>query len=591
MNDQKAARDWRSYLTGILLVLVASSFWIVRYPTEFGLSDHEVLLPHIQRLLDPTYLPNDPFLNSGSQHVVFVHLTASMARWVGVESAMYAVRVVSVVAGMMAMMFGCRVIGGASRGVFVFLMLLLGERALASASGYHFLPPFGTPVGLSWPCCFVGVLLVMLGRMSWASVAMLVGALFHPIVAAHTLLAICVMHIVAGEQGGVVRRIRALLPVVVAYLIGATPLIWYGMTHPSEGMGGREFVEIFCLTRHPHHTVISTWSFNRVARLILTLGLGLSAVGWLMFGLTDMQRRRGRQLLLVLSTLSVIAIGGFVGIEWIRVKLAAVSYPYRSLVYFNIIGTIGAATVLTDIVTSQESFVRESVVRTILGIVTLVTAALLWCVLPGWQSVVWQFAAMLCVVLVLGCVASKGRGGRGASMAGVVAAVIGLLMFGGPLSVTERMTTTRWNELEASMAEAFARVDDVVGPDDMVLVTPTIRGFRAHAHRIPYFDWKCFPFDAEAARGWYERYRELYGQETRLSELSRFCRERNVRWILIDMEKHTPEGTPTTRMQRDLSALRARSTWFNGRFALLEFDLPRQVSDLGTANASARIGH
>ena len=587
MANREAVRDWRSLLTSVLLVVAASIFWIVRYPTEFGVSDQEVLLPHLYRLLDPTYLPNDPFLNSGSQHVAFVHVTAFAARFVGLEGALYGARVLSVLLSMSALMVGCRVAGGRARGVFVLLMLLLGTRVFLSVSGYHFLPAFGTPVGLSGPLCFMSLLLLMSQRVGWASVAMFVGALFHPIVASQTLLATCVMQVFLGEPVGFGRRCVRLVPLIVSFLVGAIPLIWYGLTHRSGELSGQEFVHIFCVTRHPHHTVISTWEFNRVARLILVLVLGMSSVGWLMTSEDESQRRCGRRFLAVLVSIAGISLAGYVGIEVLHLKLAAVSYPYRCLVYYKLIGAIVAAIVIAEIIGSEGVLANLSIARMLLGGTTLLTAGLLWCLLPGWQSVVWQVVGAVCLLLVLGCVEATQRGVRVASASGLIVGVVAVSVFGGSFSVVGRLTTTHWNGQETSISEAFAQVDAVVGRDDVVLVTPTIRGFRAFGRRVPYFDWKCFPFEASAAREWYDRYRTLYGRETTLSEMRRFCRDRRIRWILIDMQSHAPEGISEKLIRRELKSVGTRSMWFNGRYALLEIDGPVAPMDYGTAEASA----
>jgi hypothetical protein len=134
-----------------------------------------------------------------------------------------------------------------------------------------------------------------------------------------------------------------------------------------------------------------------------------------------------------------------------------------------------------------------------------------------------------------------------------------------------RLTTTRWTEPSPITSEAYAFVRENVPDDAIVMITPNVFGFRAHARRTPYFEFKCFPFSTHGAREWFVAFTEVPAKGAPMTELFNLCRIRNVHYLLARFIDRDDRDLYVRIMEPYLRPYAGENLFVNEEYALIHF--------------------
>lgn len=567
----------RPFAAPAALVLVAAAWWLVCHPTEFGQQDQSIFLPHVYRLLDPGYLPNDEFLNEGPQHIAFTHAAAVLARFMPLERAMYVLRTVQVLAVFTVLMAACHVFFRRPLRTFVIATIFFNYRFFQSAEGYYFFTHFAGPVPLAWPAAMGAFLAAIRGRIVWSAGLMVVGTLFHPLIGGQTLVGIVAAQLFTRRARSGRRTAWTLMALSAGFIAGALPLMLRDLRLSSGGMTGEQFVYILCHVRHPQHTIITSFGAMRLIRLAMTLSTAIVWLLWLRRREDIADRVAVAQVGGLYLGLIATAIAGFVLIEWLPTTIGAKLYPYRCLVYFDILGALCAASVLGD-GTGNLRAARKRGFAGWFGLILIAAAALaltfVWVVRPGLRTLAFQLTAAPILLTVWGLMSFVPR--RPGFVAGLTVAlaagVFATDRMAGGSRLAQRLWAAQWNRIPPARMDAYLFIQDHCPPDATVMIGPNIDEFRAFARRRPYFDFKCFPFSESGAMQWHQTYLEVPDANRSRTEWFDFCISRRIDYLMLRFESPRQRDEFVSDVQPYAERIGAVRIFLNDECAVFQFN-------------------
>lgn len=321
-------------------LLLLFAFLATLWNYQFGLLDHQEHLPLLLRRLDPSYLPNDFFLNANEQgfdpryyfswlviafhslfSLPFTYLLLTFLGNVAVGGASYA-------AARLLFWNSDRAGLWAAAGVLAIPTAELGSVAELSVA-------YLTPNSLAFALVLWAWVFVWLSRWLGAGVLLGMASLLHPLVGPECgalFFAIGFVQLFAAHRFAWAAYRSWALGIAVWIAVSALQLLPYFLNMDSAGdLADADFIRLYAHFRNPHHILPSRFldAAEREKGLFL---LALFALGWwLWWRSAAHQRARQYQVLMLVSALLFLAFLGWLLVEIYPMRLFVTAQTFRLL--------------------------------------------------------------------------------------------------------------------------------------------------------------------------------------------------------------------------------------------------------------------
>ncbi len=481
-----------------LFILLSILFGIIRTLVSyngFGYEDQVEQLPLIYRSFESSYLQHDFFVNAALESAVrtnyirFIRLFTNSPENLPLLFFIFTVilnAAISLVTFLTARALFLPQPATLCRDSFHSDLFRTNLKALIASALVMLVPTFHLgaspnifvtyliPSSLAAPFIMLAVFLSIRKRIAWAMLAGGAASLVHPLFGLETMALVLFAWIVAElmykeqiqEERSQKNRLR---PLAVKLIISALLLTVFALLsilpqlNQHFQLNTREFIHIIGHFRHPHHYIPG--SFPATHYLLFLLFLLAFSYAWHDLGKTTNKYNSFFVLILNLSILAA-CISGYLFVEIIPLRLAAMAQTFRLLYLFKWTGLIFLAGFMVQYFTKTPE--RK-----------------------GYRKMTG--AAVLLIIVAL---FARGRFSPGS--AGQT----------GNKTLLSHEIVSIPGEQAAEIAE-FAKQNT---PADAVFLTPHNFGFfRLSAERAIVADFKCFPFTDQTMLEWYKRIRNCYG--------------------------------------------------------------------------------
>ncbi len=488
---------------------------------SYGLGNHVELLPHVERLLDPSFAAGDFSVDSSAvgPRQYFARLCAVLGRAVGLPAAFLLLTLlqnagVALVTGLAAR----RMFPRAPAAPYLAVLLVLAvEGPRLGEAGFLRLPT-AVAFSVATPLALAAFWWGMTGRPAAALAAALPATLIHPLVG----LEIAGL----GLAASFIERLRKRATLFQAFRAGAAlaalagfgALIWL-RGGPPRILSSRAFIDIYARFRAPHHL----WpaSFPILDWLVAAAFLMLT------FVLVRRWARRepgeealASRILIVLALLVTAMVAGWVFVQVVPIRSVAVLQTFRLtavlkwLGYLLLAGAVGGSRFFAA--PGRER--RLPVFLTVASLIILVAAssgrmdeASLPTRLQALTMAGLGFVAAAWLSLERRKIGRLAATGLAAVFVAVVAAPPGanLVASGSLIQKAHPVFTLEQGRQREDAAAAFCR--DALPKDAVVLTPPLLGRFRLVSRRAIPADFKFMPTSDQALVEWRRRLEECYG--------------------------------------------------------------------------------
>ncbi len=341
----------------------------------------------------------------------------------------------------------------------------------------HLFVTYFIPSSLAAPLVLLAILLALQQRIAWSMLAGGAASLIHPLFGLETmalvLFAWLASNLLQKEKQGQRLPLRTLavkmiIPTLL-FTVFALLSILPQLNQPFQ-LDTQQFVHILGHFRHPHHYIPGSFP---VTHYLLFLAF-LFAFSYAWYALRKNLKNYHRYFILLLN-LSILAacIAGYLFVEIVPLRIAAMAQTFRLLYLFKWTGLIFFAGFMVRYFTEKQA--RKDI----------------------------NLAAGAVIVLFVAALFAKGlnKPENPKQFPGNQSEAFPKTLISGEINSTP-------NEQAAEIA-AFAKQHT---PPDALFLTPHNFGFfRLSAERSIVADFKSFPFTDQAMLEWYERINTCYG--------------------------------------------------------------------------------
>ena len=565
---------------------------------RYGFGNQLENLPIVHRMLDPTFLENDFFVNSAvgfGPRYYYAHIVAALARWVPLPD---------VIIGLTLLVNGALVtvthlatrdlLRGDKRAGFIAatLTVSVSSFALGLATNIHFID--FQPGSLAIPWALGAFWAGLRGRPVLAATLAAIASVPHPLYGVETGgLALATASVVLAldrrrRTPAARRRSVVACATGVVILTGTTLLLW-GL--PLAAAGGErlstaEMVAILAEFRSPHHYLPSLFPLRHYAGFA-AFSLAV-ALAWGQWARTSVERPLALAFLVAPLLIGLGCVGGLLFVEVWPSRLWLTAQPFRLLYLIKWQGYLLLGWMLagwlraTDwprralgglLLLGSSGGAQAPIAAVTVLLERLVPRFTRW--IPSWAVILVAGVVVAGLLVALGSPRETLRALAGLTLAGALVScpssakvrVVCVLMVAFPLAmvgVNRHLNVVAWEGANPVLVHAdqtgadaaVARWARANTPDDAIFLTPPDLGsFRLIGRRAIVVDFKAMPF-AEAPLGeWRERLRVCYGDVSAGGDLAR-----------QQMDEHYRGVSDET-----LSLVRDR---YGARFAVLFVDTP-----------------
>ena len=473
---------------GPLFILLAILFGVIRTLVSysgFGFEDQVEQLPLIYRSFDSSYLQNDFFVNAAlestarTNYIRFIRLFTSSPDNLPLLFFIFTL-ILNAAIALVTFLTGRTLFRSDLAALTAAALVMLVPTFHLGASPHIFVTYF-IPSSLAAPLVLLTVLLALQKRVAWAMLVGGAASLVHPLFGLETM-ALVLFAWIAAEllQKNLLNKeqlqaahlqslaIKLIVPALIFTIFALLSIL--PQLNQSFQLDTKQFIHIIGHFRHPHHYIPG--SFPATHYLLFLLFLFAFSYAW--YTLRRSIDSYNSRFILVLN-LSILAtcLAGYLFVEIIPVRLAAMAQTFRLLYLFKWIGLLFFAGFMVRYFTEKQA--RK-------GFKMLAGAAIV------------LFVAALFVNGLNKPENLKQLGGKSPE------AFPKTLLSGEIISTPD--------EQAAEIAE-FAKQNT---PENAVFLTPHNFGFfRLSAERAIVADFKSFPFTDRAMLEWYERINDCYG--------------------------------------------------------------------------------
>ena len=325
----------------------------------YGMTDQEVHIPEILRILDSGYLVNDFVLNSASDfgpRFYYSHAVALTAKVVPLEATFAILFLLQSIAASCITALAAEDITGSSIAGMVAVVLVMSLIPLHFGSTASVLWFTVVPSFLALPFSMFAIWMAVSDKPIYVAVAIVPAILIHPMVglqgAMIALVAVTIRRVfmlrVQEDQTG--NTLRLFAPLILASLIISVETILFWVlpalrTNAILTIETEEFVQIIAHFRHPGNLVPSTWPITKYLLMGMFTFVVISAFVMLWrHGSETVERceHRARQLALgtVFAAIILALTAGYVFVEVIPTRVVTQAYVFRMVPVFIWLGWI-----------------------------------------------------------------------------------------------------------------------------------------------------------------------------------------------------------------------------------------------------------
>lgn len=511
---------------------------------QFGIGNQVEQFSLIERVLDPSFIPGDFFIDSSvgfGPRYYFVRVVAAVASATSVPVAVlllavasnFALAVVTFAAA--RTLLAASTLGGALAATFAITNagFALGLAAFVRFDSFQ-------PANLAVPLGLAGLLLILARSRLWLGVVFLtLSSMMHPLIGAEMAALVFVS---AGLTGSRSERRELIPPAILgAFLIAA---VWAGpgLLWPAPAEPAANLFDIMASFRAPHHYLARSFPIPHY----LAFGLFLGA-GWLLARrhLRDHGWTAGNRAL-ALMALGVLAlcVGSAYFVDLRHASLWVMAQPFRMLLLVKWIGFLLVGTVLARVIATDHRLGWTAATAVLLAPGEVLGAMLLLAAgITAWPpgarhrhrvALCFAFGAVaLLAIWRLGTVTDVVRPGAAVialaafvtvrTRRGPILATLGLAVLL-VIAVAHRSADTiplkafqptfTWSDVVTPAADAarWARANTAEG--SVWVIPPEIETFRLLAHRAVVVDFTSIPLSNGGMTAWRERITAVYGEVT-----------------------------------------------------------------------------
>jgi hypothetical protein len=485
----KTLRTQKTALFILLTILFGVIRTLVSY-SGFGFEDQIEQLPLIYRSFDSSYLQNDFFVNAAlesaarTNYIRFIRLFTNAPENLPLLFFIFTLILNAAIA--LVTFLSARTLFRSNLAALTAAALVMLVPTFHLGASPNLFVTYFIPSSLAAPLVLLTVMLAIQKRIAWAMLAGGAASLVHPLFGLETMALVLFTWLISELlqkdhlknsrlqterlrtkklQTLAVRLIVPTLLFIVFALLSILPQL----NQPFQ-LDTQQFIHILGHFRHPHHYIPG--SFPATHYLLFLAFLFAFSYAW--YAVKNTMNSYNSRFILVLN-LSILAacLAGYLFVEIIPVRLAAMAQTFRLLYLFKWIGLLFFAGFMVRYFTEKQA--RKGFKMVAGAAIVLFVAALFVNGLNKPESL-------------------KQSGGNSPE------AFPKTLLSGEIISTPD--------EQAAEIAE-FANRNT---PEKALFLTPHNFGFfRLSAERAIVADFKSFPFTDRAMLEWYERIKDCYG--------------------------------------------------------------------------------
>ena len=356
--DAKGVR--RSYDDRVMLASFAVLFGLltaVLSNYRYGLSDQAEQLPAVFRIMDPSYLANDFFVNAAAEfgpRFYYSHTLALLANFVPLPAVVAVLWLSAFVGVAVVTAFMARELSGSVLGGMVAVVLItLPEPFDLGSSASVLYDSLLVPRALAMPFALFALWKGVRGQPARAAIASIPAILFQPVmgleVAGLALVAAGANRVFLLKRRGEYGHGRLWTLAVGVFIIGLTSLIWI-VPMISTGAGTSlepdEFVHIYGYFRHPHHLTPSAWDTTEwvlgaafIASVVIAL-LEMFRTGHASADDQNEHMAMGVAVSAIFGLMAGALLVGYVFVEIVPTRIATTAQTFRMVIFAAWLGWI-----------------------------------------------------------------------------------------------------------------------------------------------------------------------------------------------------------------------------------------------------------
>jgi hypothetical protein len=505
----------------VLFAILAGAVATFGLGYNFGLGNHVELLPHVERLLDPSFAAGDFSVDSSAEgpRQYFARLSAVLGRAVGLPAAFLLMTLLqNAGTALVTALAARRMFPKAPLAPILAVLLVLAVEGLRLGEAGFLRLPTAVAFSVATPLALAAFWWGLTGRPGAALAAAAPATLIHPLVGLEMAG--------LGLAAALFERLRKRATLSGAFRAGAAlavlagfgALVWLRGGAPRT-LSSRAFIDIYVRFRAPHHL----WpaSFPAADWIVAAAFLAIALVLALRWARREPSEAALASRILAVLVLVVLAMAaGWVFVQAVPIRSAAILQTFRLtavlkwLGYLLLAGAVGGSRFwvkpgrerrlsLSLAVGSLIILIAASIGR--MGEASLptrlqgLTLACLGFLAAAWLGTTGKKFGRLAAV------------GIAAVFVAVVAAPAGakLIVAGSLLEKARPVFTLEQGRQREDAAAVFCR--DILPKDAVVLTPPLLGRFRLVSRRALPADFKFMPTSDEALVEWRRRLEECYG--------------------------------------------------------------------------------
>jgi hypothetical protein len=365
-----------------ILFAFFSSLLATTFGYGFGIGNQPEQLPIVMRAMDPTFLTQDAFVNASASYgprYLFAHFTAWLALGIGLPAAFYLLTLIGNF--LIALFTGYSALTLFERKKFSALFAIVAVLCCKTFwLGYSNIiyRNFLEPMHLAMPLAIAGFLAMLKNRPVLAMLACGLAAVFHPLfglecAAIYLFIMVAEALLFRRSTISAVEK-RGLFIATGIFIVSSVLLLYPYDQQPS--IPADTFIQILAVFRHPHHYLPSTFPLDQYVQA-LTFLFAIALTWWAAAKIVPSLHEHNRKLIGICIVLGLLAVGGYVFVELIPIRLFTSAQLFRLLILIKWLGLLLLGGWIGTLRSDSENQIHHLSAWTfVLGLLTPLTMAL-----------------------------------------------------------------------------------------------------------------------------------------------------------------------------------------------------------------------
>lgn len=313
----------------------------------FGVSDHNEQLPIINRLIDPSYLTNDWFVNQSSGEFArffYSQLLAISSKIAGLDSIAFLIYLFTLLFLGAATYYTSILIWNEPGAGLIGVLLILYNQ-IGSLGSSHLNIPILVPSQLAFSLTLVAVYWLLKGQI-FRSILLFWGtSLLHPLIGPESLGLFGLGYVISTIRSDRRTKKRDALFIIGAILL-TFGILYFIQSSQETGFEQSEIIHILANLRHPWHYVPASWDwsiwiqFLSFVAIVFVIHLSIKGSPFLDWP--------------ILGILGFCALG-FLSLSWEPSLILTKLQPFRMTVFFQFIGVLYISAYIWKLLVSSKT--------------------------------------------------------------------------------------------------------------------------------------------------------------------------------------------------------------------------------------------